>query len=412
MDYIVLFILALLLVICLCYLCLPGIKEGFTSTGNCPPGCQGGSGGHSHGNDESPNREAVSGGHSHEDSSDSKQRALLPGSLPPSGKASAMPSSGASSHPSKSVDSPGDTPSPDQSGKGTLFLYPEVPGFQIPDFGGFPNPQVVKDNFHTIAIVANHAGDYISQWNDPHVLALKTATNLPVTKWLAYYFGKDSNWACMCNWAGCVSGSMNGQARDCDSCTQAVLTEVTKDIQQHQISGILFDDEVGNPTCIVQAMEQAKDKFPSLQIGWTKSLGNAKQSSPENLGKIQWDVCLGQAYTDNTVDLYNGSCNFAPTFWSSIASKYDSSVPANRGVPMVCGGGNCIMDEDANGKKFCIDERMSGANISKLLKNRPPASQFKWRNFAIWYGVYSGTPFGCTNNNDACQTACCNNWFF
>ena len=313
-------------------------------------------------------------------------------------------------------------------GKGTLFLYPESAGFTVADFGGFPDAATVKNNFHTIAVVANHAGDYMSQWNDPHVQALKSASGLPVTKWLAYYFGKDSNWACMCNWG--VKGDTTStnppyptctprptdsttqkftDVKDCTSCTQAVLIEVSKNVQQHQISGILFDDEVGQPTCIVEAMEQAKDKFPSLQLGWTKSLGNAKQSSPENLGKLQWDICLGQAYTDTTTDLYNGNCNFASTFWTGVASKYDSSVPANRGVPMVCGAGNC---QEVDG---CIDERMTGTQISQLLNKRPPPGQFKWRNFAIWYGSYAN-PSNCSggqcckNNDPKCPNGCCNAW--
>ena len=267
-------------------------------------------------------------------------------------------------------------------------------------------------------MVANHAGDYVSQWNDPHVLELKKNTGLPVNRWLAYYFGKDSNWACICNWAGCDPGSMGGKPRNCTECGQAVLTEVTKNIQQHQISGILFDDEVGNPSCIVEAFEQAKVKFPSIQLGWTKSLGSAKQSSPENLGKDKWDICLGQAYTDLTNNFYNGSCNFASTFWSSVASAYDSSVTATRGVPMVCGAGNCIGEKDKSGQVYCIDERMSGSKISALLNSRPPAAQFKWRNFAIWYGTYpTATPplsgkgfFGCTNSDIACKTACCKGW--
>ena len=106
-------------------------------------------------------------------------------------------------------------------------------------------------------------------------------------------------------------------------------------------------------------------------------------SSPDNLGKDDWDICLGQAYTDSTNDFYNGSCEFASTFWGSVASAYDSSVTATRGVPMVCGAGNCIGEKDKSGQVHCTDERMSGAKISALLNARPPPAHFKWRNFAI-----------------------------
>jgi hypothetical protein len=33
---------------------------------------------------------------------------------------------------------------------------------------------------------------------------------------------------------------------------------------------------------------------------------------------------------------------------------------------------------------------MSGKKVSALINSRPPASQFPWRNFAIWYGTYPG----------------------
>jgi len=404
--------------------CGPGTKS--RSGGSSGGGSSGGGGSHTGGGSSGGGGSHTGGGSS--GGGGNHTGGGSPGGGSPGGGGSHTGSSGGGSGGSNipSPHQPGSNPTPggqgggasphgssgvDAQGRGTLFLYPESNGFQIPDFGGFPDAQTVKKNFHTIAVVANHAGDYVSQWNDPHVLELKKNTGLPVNRWLAYYFGKDSSWACMCNWAGCKPGSMSGQPKNCTECGQAVLTEVTKNIQQHQISGILFDDEVGNPQCIVEAFEQAKDKFPSLQIGWTKSLGSAKQSSPENLGKDNWDICLGQAYTDTTNDFYNGSCNFASTFWSSVASAYDSSVTATRGVPMVCGAGNCIGEKDKSGQVYCTDERMSGSKISALLNSRPPAAQFKWRNFAIWYGTYAGKGFfGCTNSDVACKTACCKGW--
>ena len=102
-----------------------------------------------------------------------------------------------------------------------------------------------------------------------------------------------------------------------------------------------------------------------------------------------------------TTDLYSGSCKFATDFWSQVASKFDQSVPANRGVPMVCGAGNCVGDD-----KKCIDERADGKEISKILAARPPPSQFKWRNFAIWYGTYDGKSFvpGCPDVGLVCGT--------
>ena len=57
----------------------------------------------------------------------------------------------------------------------------------------------------------------------------------------------------MCNYAGCASGSMHGQSKNSAKCAKVVLAEVTKDISKYGICGIIFDDEVGNPTYIVNA---------------------------------------------------------------------------------------------------------------------------------------------------------------
>ena len=85
-----------------------------------------------------------------------------------------------------------------------------------------------------------------------------------------------------------------------------LLKQLHKDVQQYNLTGILFDDEVGDPTCIVDAMESVKSIYPTMQLGWTKSLGNAKEMNPSNIGKLDWNICLGQAYTDTTTNLYNG----------------------------------------------------------------------------------------------------------
>lgn len=298
--------------------------------------------------------------------------------------------------------------------KGTLFLYPESGGFKVKDFGGFPPINIIKESFNTIAVIANHAsGDegIKNQFNDPDLLKLKQESGLPLVHWMAYYFGYDSTLFCDCNIKGC---KLKGTPQDCEKCKQALLTQIHKDVQSYNLTGILFDDEVGDPSCIVEAMESIKSVYPSMQLGWTKSLGNAKESSPSNLGTLDWDICLGQAYTDSTTNLYKESCNFADDFWDMIIkTKYDPSTSSTRGVPMVCGSGNC---QEIDG---CIDERMTGAQIGDILQKRPPKSSFKWRNFGIWYGTYSN-PSNCNNKgqcctvdnskNSDCESSCCNEW--
>ena len=298
--------------------------------------------------------------------------------------------------------------------KGTLYLYPESQGFDVKDFGGFPPADIVRESFHTIAVIANHAsGDEMikKQFNNPQVIQLQQESGLPVVRWMAYYFGVDSALFCDCNIKGCT---LEGTPQNCANCKQELLKQLHKDVQQYNLTGILFDDEVGDPTCIVDAMESVKSIYPTMQLGWTKSLGNAKEMNPSNLGKLDWNICLGQAYTDTTTNLYNGSCNFADDFWEQILkTKYDSATSSSRGVPMVCGSGNC---QEING---CIDERMDGKQIGELLSKRPPPDVFKWRNFGIWYGTYSN-PSNCNkkgkccsvNNqeNTVCETECCDNW--
>ncbi len=409
-------ILVILLILCLCYLCYPSIKEGHADMS--PPKSS-----------SPPNKNLETLDHvNNESGSESSAENVQKKTNCSSGIDWVCPTA---THNPKTANE-----------KGILFLYPEVNGFNVQDFGGFPDGPTVAANFKGIAVIANHASkNFAAQWSDPKVLALaKAAGNIPIYKWMAYYFGNDS-WACECAgprgkallpggatnpnyWPGgcctyyekpkehCGLPVLAGRQWSCSACSQKVLAKISSDVCKYNLNGILFDDEVGDATCIVQAMENAQENISTpcgrLQLGWTLSLGSAKKTSPGGLSTNSsaiWDICLGQAYTDNTTDLYNGSCNFSPDFWPRVASRFDQTVSATRGVPMVCGSGCGIKDDN-----ICIDQRMNGAQISKLLQKRPAASAFKWRNFAIWYGTYSNPSFGCKNSDSACETECCTNW--
>lgn len=312
---------------------------------------------------------------------------------------------------------------PDYHGaKGILFLYPEAGGFDVPDFGGFPDPETVKENFHTIAVVANHAADdFVSHWEDKHVLALQKASGVPVERWLAYYFGKDSNWSCQCNASGCwPAKNTRGSPSNSTVCNTDVMKQVKYDVTTYGIVGIMFDDEVGDSKLIADAMEAAA-KETDIKLGWTLSLGTAKQCRPRQdiglpcipgeVGNMPWDYCFGQAYTDATADFYDGSCKFSPNFWKLVQESYDDSVTAQRGVPMVCGAGCGISDQyGVSNQAICVDERMTGAQISTLIKSRPRRAEFKWRNFAIWYGTIGTNMFGCVYDDQKCATECCDDW--
>ena len=311
---------------------------------------------------------------------------------------------------------------PDYHGpKGILFLYPEAGGFDVPDFGGFPDPETVKENFHTIAVVANHAAhDFVSHWEDKHVVALQKASGVPVERWLAYYFGKDSKWACQCNASGCWRDKRQTKLPNITVCNTDVMKQVKYDVTTYGIVGIMFDDEVGDSKLIADAMEAAATET-DIKLGWTLSLGTAKKCRPRQdvskpciqgqVGNMPWDYCFGQAYTDTTADFYDGSCKFSPNFWDLVRKSYDSSVTAERGVPMVCGAGCGIKDfKKGNNTPLCVDERMTGTQISTLINSRPQPAEFKWRNFAIWYGTIGTNMFGCVYDDQKCATECCDSW--
>ena len=310
-----------------------------------------------------------------------------------------------------------------KDGKGTLFLYPEALGFGVSDFGGFPMSKECLSKFHQIAVVANAAAvtasnpsRVLEQWNNSKIQAMANTVTppLPIAKWIAYYFGPTSNPPfCFCNTKGCT-GIKDKQPQNCDTCTQQVISDFCdwQKLTNNGIQGIIFDDEVGDAACIVKTLESVKSVFPNIKLGWSSSLGAAKNDSPRAEGNIIWDVCLGQAYTDNTLAMYAvKGCDFSDEFWNEVQKKY-LGVDDSKGVPMVCGSGNC--QEIYN----CVDERMTGDQVCALLQQRPDS--FPWKNFAIWYGTYAnpsndnqktGSEYKvCTNNNVACKTQCCTDW--
>ena len=249
---------------------------------------------------------------------------------------------------------------------GSLFLYPETGGFNVKDFGGFPDPAVVKKNFSSITVIANRSvKNFTDQWNDPKVLKLSQDSGLPIVKWLVYYFGNDGP-LCMCNEAMCkcppppkkctiTPGIPNPTT--CDGVKDMII----KEVGTYGVKGILYDDETGNPDAIIACLEGVAAAVPGLQLGWSSSVGTAKQTSPKSKGSRVWDIVLGQAYTDCSVQLYNSkSCGgTASDFWAQIAKLLGQGLPneapAGRGVPMVCGSGNCIdpLDCTNNTKGLC-----------------------------------------------------------
>ena len=343
-------------------------------------------------------------------------------------------------------------------GDGVLYIMPEANGFNIKDLvpyssGGkksLINPVIAKQYFKSVAVVANHSDpNFESQYTDE----LVTNLGLPVIKWVVFYFGKDGPY-CRCQNGADKNGmiecgakgdpcttckaekdSVQWNLNSCNLCkykdpsnpnklcfpgTQAGsvvedLVQVCKGIKG--LRGIMYDDETGDPANTVTALEMVKDEWdkanpsePPLMLGWTGTVSASKQGRPRNEhGQYTWDIVLGQAYTDTTADYYTGSCSpdsSSTGWWYQVGRDLGDSSPT-KGVPMVCGAGDCVGDVSKKDKTpKCYDERLNGDTISTLISERP--ADFKWKNFGIWYGT-TAAPCGfqnCYAERD-CTTACC-----
>ena len=316
-------------------------------------------------------------------------------------------------------------PKPKPSSPTRLYLYPEAKGYNITDFKEFPSPKVVEANFGGIAAIANSAGrkynpthstldnfwksdtDMVKMWD----VVEKNYPNMNVEKWISYDFGSSSPF-CSCNVKGCNGGPITPPL--CDQ----VVTLIVNDIKKYKLSGILFDDEVGDPKLIVPTMQAAVDQYKKntnigVKLGWSpdKALKNdGSTTGPRGYGNRKWNTSLAQAYTNDTLNLYSNSCNPSPNFWNNIKIAMDGQV-----VPMVCGAGNC-QGELSYGTWQCIDERLSPTKLENLIKSRP--AKFANISFGIWYGTVgeSSPKGGCNMPNwsstspSACQLGCCDSW--
>ena len=338
---------------------------------------------------------------------------------------------------------------------GVLYIMPEANGFNIKDLvpyssGGkksLIDPVIAKQYFKSVAVVANYSDpNYESQYTDE----LVTNLGLPVIKWVVFYFGKDGSY-CRCQNGADKNGMIKcgGPGDPCTTCKAkndlvkwdrnscdlckykgdgnkpcfpgGQAGSVVEEIYQvctgiKGLRGIMYDDETGDPAYTVQALEMVKEKWdnanPSkpLMLGSTGTVSSSKLERPRNeKGKYTWDIVLGQAYTDTTADYYTGSCSpdlSSTGWWYQVGQALGDSSPI-KGVPMVCGAGDCVGDVSKKDKTpRCYDERLNGDKISTLISKRP--ADFKWKNFGIWYGT-TAAPCGfqnCYADSD-CTTACC-----
>ena len=220
--------------------------------------------------------------------------------------------------------------------------------------------------------------------------------NMNVEKWIAYDFGKTSPFCnARKNAPKCAKYGKEGGPKN-PPLASRMITLIKKDIKKYTLDGIIYDAEEGatynGKGSAVYVMTSAAPK--NVKLAWTLSLGSAKKETPDGVESSRsWDYCLGQAYTDNTNDLYSSNCTPSSTFWTGVKNRLGDS-PADRGVPMVCGSGNCLIDTGT-----CIDERLTPKTIINLLNSRP--KDFNWKNFAIWYGT--GDTFGMCNQSKSSQ---------
>ena len=234
-----------------------------------------------------------------------------------------------------------------------LYIMPEANGFNVKDLvpyssGGkksFIDPVVAKQKFKSVAVVANYSDpNFESQYTDE----LVTNLGLPVIKWVVFYFGKDGHY-CRCQNGADENGMIQcvGPKDPCPTCktkTDLVTWQldtcnlckypsnpsnpnkpcfpgesagsVVEDLFTicngiKGIRGIMYDDETGDPTYTVKALEFVKEKWdkanpnePPLMLGSTGTLSSSKNGRPrDENGKYTWDIVLGQAYTDTTMNL-------------------------------------------------------------------------------------------------------------
>lgn len=352
-----------------------------------------------------------------------------------------------------------------------LYVMPEANGFDVDDLVPYLDPKTNKKSLIDpsvaqqlfkggVAVVANYsARDFETQYTHE----LVTNLGIPIIKWVVFYFGKDGfycrcqngadkngNIQCSdvgvpCNTCKVKDDMVKWQPGPCNLCKTndpsnpnkpcfpgESIGSVVEDLYAvcnkiDGLRGIMYDDETGDPKNTVVALELVKEKWdqhhpdkPPLMLGSTGTVSSSKNDRPRNeQGNCTWDIVLGQAYTDTTADYYAGSCkpdlssddeggSQIPAWWAKVAKALGTS-PSSKGVPMVCGAGDCVGDVSAkSGDAKCYDERLSGAVITELLQKRPGPSEFQWRNFGIWYGT-TAAPCGfqgCYANSD-CTTRCC-----
>ena len=257
---------------------------------------------------------------------------------------------------------PGSGPSPKLNGP-VLYLLPEAGGFNIEDIklttGGYLlDPALAKKMFPGgIAVVANHSdkAGLDSQYNDSKVTRLAKKSGLPIRKWISFYFGKDGNW-CRCQngaWMSNKPPNQKGKIEckgagipcpqceeqnkwvqwDIDKCNLCTYKSKSKpnplcltgknNVVQHLLSictgvpdleGIMFDDESGDPTYIIQALEEVKtlwDKSTGKSLMLRMDRWTLKANSPRPLGSRQVVLgpCLGLGTRPRTNELLHFSAS-------------------------------------------------------------------------------------------------------
>ena len=269
-----------------------------------------------------------------------------------------------------SPSSPGLAPSspssPTSSGDdGTLFVYLEAPGFQVPELmngGMVPNPHNME-GITTVAVVANAAGAYQKHWEDGNRLFANAQS---IDKWLS---------VCCAEWLVQLQGAFGPDLN----------------VNSHNIAGLAIDLEGGNMEEVTPTFKKLQTNFPSLKLAYTTSPG---------LPTTDYDYRLGQAYTEGSQaasfsQWYDAKSPGTPNydhFWE------EKSISKGKGdVAMVCGAGNC--QEPVSSKDICYDERLSGSQIEKLYQSGPKG------DFAVWYGTgqqyYCEPSQSCSSKDEA-----------
>lgn len=209
--------------------------------------------------------------------------------------------------------------------------------------------------------------------------------------------------------------------KNVNDCFNAMETAYNNYNKQIRVSGIYFDyEDVVNLSVITEAMEKLATKY-NLQLAFSRSISDCKKRTFGQSQK-EWDYCLGQTYTDETLDMYLG-VDCGQIDLTKVKKAWRLGIKDDGySTPLFCGAGNCQelccvpydltnnsctnkywsncnYTKDKNNNKKCTDpgpkrdERLNVKTISEIFNDGDIESSYP--NLGLWYGFNSDNKQPC-----------------